>query len=42
VSLPTDADSRLASLESEVRGVRGELAALRQLLERPADARSPQ
>ncbi|HEY2594266.1 MAG TPA: ion transporter [Chloroflexota bacterium] len=40
--LPSEADSRLANLESEVRGARGELAALRQLLEHSADARSPQ
>jgi voltage-gated potassium channel len=39
-ALTSGDDSRLASLELELRGARSELAAMRQLLERAADASS--
>jgi voltage-gated potassium channel len=39
-AVPGDADGRLASLEVELRGMRGELAAVRALLERAADPSS--
>jgi voltage-gated potassium channel len=38
---PTPADDRLSALEDELRGARGELAALRRLLEPDAGVRAP-